>query len=106
MKAVNEAVDILNNKFSSIKDFNLSIDGRVIRGGFYKMTIGNYYGADYFFHDTFLKTSDTSTVDSIVNYITQRVLKQLIWQKENDVNFASEKREQVVYKFDYASLGI
>lgn len=96
----------LNEKFSFISDFNLYVDGNVIKGGFYWMNYSSCPSSRYAFHEIFAKYNsiENSEVDSEVADLSKIVLRKLKWQKECDESIASDFGKPVKYQFDYSIL--
>jgi hypothetical protein len=106
---IQKAVEILNNKFSKIKDFKLRQvwhHAGNIQGGFYWMNYDNTPSGSYPFHEIFFKEIANWSTEEIVDKISVRVIEKLKWQKWCDESIAEETNKEVQYEFDYAYFGL
>nr|DAT63852.1 MAG TPA: hypothetical protein [Caudoviricetes sp.] len=104
-----KAIEILNERFNFIKDFELIIEKeKFITGGFYWTTFCNGFGT-YYKHpifDIFFRYDDSQyeSVEDIVENCTQRIKDNLKMMKSSDEETAIERGEPVKYSCDYSIL--
>lgn len=111
-----QAVEIIENEFSFIKDLKLYYSGNTIDGGFWYRKMDNGFGeiigspivpVGFKYSDTtHVGGSSTMhyTLEDIVNYIRETIKNGLLFMKYADEEIARENEEEIKYRYDYDAI--
>lgn len=111
-----QAVEIIKNEFSFIKDLKIYHYGNTIDGGFWYREMNNGFGEiigsplipiGFKYSDT-THMGGSSTmhykVEDIVNYLREIIKNGLLFMKYADEEIARENEEEVEYRYDYDAI--
>ena len=94
---------LLNSKYSKITGFETKVIDNVVKGGFYKMNYNHTTNGYYYFHETFIRLTETrNTYEKLFMYANDVIQNQLKFQKQCDESYAKEFNKQINYKYDYS----
>lgn len=111
-----QAVEIIENEFSFIKDLKIYYYKNIIGGGFWYRKMDNGFGEiiDSPIVPISFKYSDTThvggsstmhyEVEDIVNYLREIIKNGLLFMKYADEEIAREDEEEVEYRYDYDTI--